>query len=312
MTGPQTFAETLPVKGWLKRLEIAFRGGAPAEIRRRRAGVTIEDGPWGQWAPTPAQARIIRIARGSPAFQSALRIHAALRIDSLRPGPIDERFHGLAIRFYPMLGASFRHMMLTPRDYQADERRFFHARATGEGVFVDVGANAGVYSLWAGATWPGRPVIAFEPVAMLAEILDQNARMAGLDAFKLHRAVAGAEDGEAAFSETAQSMAYGADMAPTPCRSLVSVLSEAGCGPDGRGVAGIKIDAEGVEDQILAPFLAEAPDAMLPHAILIEHVGRHLWETDCFEMLAKRGYREVFRNKLNAGLVLGTAPGSTA
>lgn len=299
MTRPANLAETLPPKRLLKRLEIWARGDAPAEIRRRGARVTLSGAPWGAHAPTPAQARILRLVRRAPAFRAALRIHAALRLDTLRPGPIDEAWCGARIRFYPMLAASFRHMLLTPRGYEAEERGFLAAHGGGAGAFADIGANAGAYTLWAGMQWPGRRILAFEPLADFAAILRANAGFAGLAGVTVLEAAAAGADGTVEFSPSEQSIAYGADAVRVPARGLVSALREAGIDR----LAALKIDAECTEDRILFPFFAEAPEALWPRAVLIEHAGAHLWERDCMALLAARGYREIFRNRLNAGLV---------
>jgi len=300
MTRPSTLSETMPRKSWLKRMEIAMRGGASRKVRHRAETVTLEEGEWGSWAPTPAQRRFIRLMRSSPMFRSALRNHVALWLDNMRAGPIDEYLYGSPIRFYPMLGASFRHMLLTPDVYEVQERAFLAKFAGGAGAFIDIGANAGIYTLWSCMQWPGRPVIAFEPLDLFAKILERNTEMAGFQSVDVVRAVAGARDGVMEFSASTQSAAYGTDTAATRCRSLLSVLEEI----DVSAVAGLKIDAEGVEDQILGAFLVDTPAHLLPRAVLIEHVVRHLWEQDCLDLLEQRGYRIRFRNYLNTGLVL--------
>ncbi|HEU0223619.1 MAG TPA: FkbM family methyltransferase [Paracoccaceae bacterium] len=298
MTRPETRAATLPPKRPLKRLEIWLRGDAPAEIRRRGARVSQSEAPWGHHAPTRAQRRIIGLARSLPVFRAAIRIHAALWLDNLRPGPIDDLLFGARIRFYPMLAASFRHMLLSPDAYEAEERAFLAAHV-GDGAFVDIGANAGIYSLSAAGYWPGRPVIAFEPLDLFAGILERNAAMAGFAHLRVVRAAAGGEDGTLEFSPSQQSVAYGADAVKVPSRSLLSVLREQGIGQ----VAALKIDAECIEDQILYPFFEGAPEALWPRAIVIEYAGGALWQRDCMALLARQGYREIFRNRLNAGLV---------
>jgi FkbM family methyltransferase len=304
MTRPHSFQDTLPAQSRLKRLEVALRSGASAKIRRRGADARLVPGPWGACAPTRAQSALIGAARAMPAFHSALRNQVSLWLDTLRPGPLDAEVHGCRIRFYPMLAASFRHMLLTPKVYQADELAFFAAHATGPGAFVDIGANCGVYTFWAAGRDRARTVIAFEPHETFAAILAANAAMADRPAVRVVRAAAGAEDGTAQFSPSEQSVAYGEDAVTVPCRSLLSVLREAGA----TAVAGLKLDAEGVEDAILVPFFADAPAALWPRSIVIEHAASHLWRTDALALLADRGYREVFRNKLNSGFARDGAP----
>ncbi len=63
-------------------------------------------------------------------------------------------------------------------------------------------------------------------------------------------------------------------------------------------VDAVKLDVEGAEDLILEPFLREAPDALLPRILLIEN-GTGQWQLDLLQHLARYGYREIARSRLN-------------
>jgi hypothetical protein len=56
----------------------------------------------------------------------------------------------------------------------------------------------------------------------------------------------------------------------------------------------MKIDVEGFEAEVLAPFLEHAPDALLPKYIMIEIVARANWKTDVIAMCHARGYHTVY------------------
>lgn len=64
----------------------------------------------------------------------------------------------------------------------------------------------------------------------------------------------------------------------------------------------LKIDVEGVEDEVLMPFLAEASSNLLPRLIIIED-GSSGWKSDVFGRLAERGYVEAGRSKHNRVLI---------
>jgi hypothetical protein len=78
------------------------------------------------------------------------------------------------------------------------------------------------------------------------------------------------------------------------------VLAEAGI----VSIDALKIDVEGAEDIVLAPFLRDAPQSLLPHLILIEDT-RDVWGVDLFALLAARGYTETERSRQNVALRLG-------
>jgi hypothetical protein len=78
------------------------------------------------------------------------------------------------------------------------------------------------------------------------------------------------------------------------CKTLTAVLTEAGI----TAVDALKIDVEGAEDLVLAPFLRDAPQHLLPELVLIEDT-RGFWQTDVFALLERRGYTVVARSKQN-------------
>jgi FkbM family methyltransferase len=113
----------------------------------------------------------------------------------------------------------------------------------GGGLFVDVGANVGTYTIWAAEQ--GAEVIALEPAADTFELLQENIALNGYPV-KAVRAAAGDHCGSARFTtglDAGNSLA-----ADGPAvTELVTVDSLIG----GRQVAGLKIDVEGFEIDVL-------------------------------------------------------------
>lgn len=126
-------------------------------------------------------------------------------------------------------------------------------------LFVDVGANAGLYSLWAAHL--GCRVTAFEPSSDVWHLLGQNIALNGFDVQAV-RAAVGSEDGTATFTRgkgPTNSLVSGdgaqLDVATSsedvPVRSLDSVFPS-------QQLRGIKVDVEGFERNVL-----EGMEAML-------------------------------------------------
>jgi FkbM family methyltransferase len=67
----------------------------------------------------------------------------------------------------------------------------------------------------------------------------------------------------------------------------------------------LKIDVEGFEDVILAPFFRNAPDQLLPRLIIIEDC-RGSWKADLMSIMIAKGYTIVTRSKLNFMLRLSS------
>ena len=55
-----------------------------------------------------------------------------------------------------------------------------HAPSLSQGVLLDVGANVGLFSLWAAAQRPNLRVVAIEPAAPTHALLKRNLDAAGL------------------------------------------------------------------------------------------------------------------------------------
>jgi hypothetical protein len=86
-----------------------------------------------------------------------------------------------------------------------------------------------------------------------------------------------------------------------PCLRLQRILDEAGVS----GVDALKIDVEGFEDRILTGFFAEAPQALWPRTVVIEHLSRNKWLRDCIADMQSREYVERGGTRSNTLLLRG-------
>ena len=85
-----------------------------------------------------------------------------------------------------------------------------------------------------------------------------------------------------------------------PALRLQRILEEAGVAK----VDALKIDIEGFEDRALVPFFKEAPQALWPRAVVIEHLSRDEWQLDCIADMLARGYAEAGRTRSNTLLLV--------
>jgi FkbM family methyltransferase len=110
-------------------------------------------------------------------------------------------------------------------------------------LFVDVGANIGSYSVWAGEI--GAEVIAIEPAADTFALLEENVALNGYP-IRAVRAAAGPSCGTVRLTsgrDTVNQISPGGD-AEVDMVTLDSVIGE-------RVAAGVKIDVEGFEIEVL-------------------------------------------------------------
>jgi FkbM family methyltransferase len=160
-------------------------------------------------------------------------------------------------------------------------------------LFVDVGANVGIYSLWAAEC--GAEVIAIEPDPLAASRLRRNAQLNGYDITVIEAAV-GESNGTANFTVGRDAMnAYAMD-GDSVSRSVNVVTLDSVLA--GRHARGVKIDVEGAERLVIVGSRAALGDRRIDY-LQIEWNGMSqvlLNETrePTAELLCESGY-ELYR-----------------
>jgi methylase of polypeptide subunit release factors len=100
-------------------------------------------------------------------------------VQSLRAGPVDHELFGLQVRLFPSQNPGDRRALFAPDHFDRAERNFILQASPHNGVFLDIGANIGVYSLFVGAKRPDVLIIAFEPSPLAFEKLRFNIQSNG-------------------------------------------------------------------------------------------------------------------------------------
>jgi FkbM family methyltransferase len=265
-------------------------------------------GPFGAFAPNAAQQAILALAQRSRLKRGAFRPMLSRLLNLLRSGPVDVHYQGAAFRFYHQTSATERGALLNP-DYNIEELDFLRAHTPAAGVFVDVGANAGTYALPLAhhVGLEGR-VIAVEPHPVMVARLAFNQSASAADNVALIAAAAGDADGELMIETDHEN--YGAshvypdasarnDAIRVPAMRLLSILRDQNI----TKIDSLKIDVEGYEDRVLVGFFRDAPRALWPRAVAIEHLSRDDWVDDCLADMIARGYIEAGKTRSNTLLV---------
>jgi hypothetical protein len=84
----------------------------------------------------------------------------------------------------------------------------------------------------------------------------------------------------------------------TPIRVLGKTLQQLLAEEGFDGVDGMKLDVEGAEDLVLAPFLQSAPRRLFPKLLILEN-GATQWQVDLLAALERAGYRLRRKTRLN-------------
>jgi FkbM family methyltransferase len=234
-------------------------------------------------------------------------------------GALDVERWGMRLRLHPRDNGCEKNLLFTPRMYEPIELRELGAdiaRASSEGqpfVFVDIGANVGLFSLFVAARAGERArILAIEPEPGNLRRLDFNIRAnphapitvlpialsdeAGDLAIELNRRDRGG-------SRTMKIAQAGtpADMVRVSSQTLLGVLSLEHID----AIDALKIDVEGMEDVILHPFFRVASPQICPRLMIIED-SRASWKVDLISILLAKGYTVAVRSKQN--LILRRAP----
>ncbi len=178
-----------------------------------------------------------------------------------------------------------------------------HALRDG-GLFVDVGANVGIYTIWAAEL--GAEVIALEPAADTFGLLTENVALNGYQVEAI-QAAAGTHCGTARFT-AGQDAGNCLDPAGPVETRLVTIDSLI----QGRQVAGMKVDVEGFEIDVLRGCVQALAERRIG-LIQLEWNAMSQWALGAdrqpvADLLAQHGY-QLYRPDLAGRLVPVSKPG---
>ena len=222
-------------------------------------------------------------------------------------GPIDATVLGdLKARLYPATNLCEKRVLLGTDEWDLDERRLlcaFIERADGDFTFVDIGANAGLYSLFVGRTCQRLnrryEILCFEPSARMAARLRYNLSANEIDADVSETAilpeVAGCtlqdDKDNIGASRIADRPAFG-DTAILGEPIHTALLRH---GMD--RVTAMKIDIEGGELAALLSFFESGLAHLFPSLLLVETLRED--GADITALCQRQGYRVLLRTKMN-------------
>jgi FkbM family methyltransferase len=223
-------------------------------------------------------------------------------LNLFRPGPIDTTYQGASFRFHYLASGTESGAMLNPA-YNQEELDFLRGYVPSEGTFVDIGANVGTYAMvLARRTGPGGHVIAIEPHPVAFARLSFNNQASNYKHVQLVQAAASDIDGELLLETDGDNL--GASHVTLESAEgaikvhswrLLTIIEQAGIDH----IDALKIDVEGYEDRVLIGFFRDAPKALWPRAVVIEHLSHDEWQQDCLKDMIDRGYAVIGRTRSN-------------
>ena len=288
--------------------------------RNAEAGLSDDRSAFGHYALSPGRERLRRWAQGLGRGIAARWACSVVRrlVSFGRQGPVDvEAFPGQRARLYPGENLSDKRVFAGVQFWDWMERSALGdvIRVADEPVYViDAGANAGLYTLAVRAEARGKAVrvLAIEPDPENVKRLKFNLGCSAAEDVVLAEVALGAEEGQAWIEVSHANrgeLRTGASGTPVVLRPLKSVVEWAGF----PRVDALKIDIEGMEADVLKPYLSEAPRTMWPGIVILE--ARRGEVTPALELLLEHGYERQVQTRMNAVLRLkrtGVGTGSDA
>lgn len=243
--------------------------------------------------------RVPRWVRRAPVIATPLRRFAKRHAPT---GPLNLTIEGLTWQLAPRDNKVDFDIWYKRRLDEPHERAFLAEHLEAGDVFVDIGANIGLYTVALLAAVPGLTAVTFEPLERLRARQLANLHENGMSGRAKVHAEAVGPDGEMTLFESqnaGRSSLIAFDTASGGQRVIVRPLAELlTVAP-----AAIKIDVEGFEAEALMPYFdATGPDRW-PRAVVIETLHRAIWSRDCLSELFQRGYVLAGETDENALLV---------
>lgn len=265
------------------------------------------DFPHGSYAPGLAVRSILFLSQNTALGRGKARKLMAALVRRFSAEVLDVRLFGQNARLYLHNNSSEVKALMNPRRYARRELDFCALNLPAkDGVFIDIGANAGLFSLGVLEHMSGGTVIAAEPQPTLYKRLTANLKTfnsshANRPDLHILQTAIGTHDGELSLSvpdQLGQASArplVGARTIQVPVQPLLGIIKRSNV----LQIDVLKIDIEGFEDEVILPFLETAPETLWPNAIVIEHCHRDRWKRDCEAGLLKAGYRLADKDRTN-------------
>ena len=272
----------------------------------------IFDHHFGHYAPDEVTAGRIAWCRRLPHnwFGKQLAQWQRKRVMKTLDGPLDLRLDGIKMRVVLMNNVSERSFVFMPWRFDALERDLMLKLLPKDGVLVDIGANAGIYSCLA-AKHLGQSgvVVAIEPNPEMLERLRFNldatlADCADKPRIEIQPIAVSDDSGSMAFYVNRENLGASSltddqngQRIKVESRPLLAVIDELKLSR----IHVLKCDIEGCEDRALVPFFTDAPNHVLPDCVIIEN-NPDQWQQPLLETIKQRGYLESHRTRMNVVL----------
>ena len=268
--------------------------------------------PYGSFRPGLIRRGLILLIRKLPANWLGKRLMFALRrIAGFGCGEkIDIELFGFPMRLHTSGNVSERRALFAPQFFDQLERRELALLAEDNALFIDIGANIGLYSFSTAVAfreYSNTRILAIEPHPTIAQRFRYNLSLNSDLPIELIELGIGDREGTMKMVTPSGNLGEshlieGGEARPelmieVKVKTLMNLLAEKKV----KRIDGMKIDIEGYEEAALAPFILGAPDELLPKLIVLEN-NYFKWEGNPIALIESRGY--ITKRKTRMNLIL--------
>lgn len=256
--------------------------------------------PFGTFAPDLLQRALMRVGRMIPDGPYRRKMARPLRsaLKRISKTPIDVTVLGRQrMRLHVQGNSCEKRMLVIPHLFDRYELGML-SRVLGPGsTFIDVGANVGIYSIFAAlCAGPEAKIIAIEPHPVALTRLRCNIALNDLTSIVVEPMALADQCGVVPLRNNPHNFGSSSivfddnapkhDLCEVQADTLFGLCAKHGL----TKLDAVKLDVEGAEDLILCPFFETAPRELWPRLLLVEN-SEGTWRRDVQGMLVQNGYR---------------------
>lgn len=258
--------------------------------------------PFGGFKPTGLNKAMFLLIQNGLGFGKIKKVVSRNWMKKNPDTPVDIQYHGIKLRLLPQKNAIESKILFSSRFREKTELLAIEEKIKNGGIFIDIGANLGYYSLMTAKAGAGK-IIAVEPNPSLFNRLQQLSSLNGFDdVIDVFQTGLGAQQGTLTLTISDEDLGSSSACNPNvsgkqieiEVRTLQYLLSQNNV----TKIDAMKIDVEGMEDKILFPFFENSPASLHPSLIIIEE-NDNLWEKNILQWLLDNGYKTTSQTKGN-------------
>ena len=220
---------------------------------------------------------------------------------------LDLSSDGIEFRTYPLDNRSENKFFYSNNHFDRDERRFIEQTLPKNGIFIDIGANAGIYTVHAARQLGSYGVVfSIEAGSEMYERLcfncRHNDRNLGFEC-KIKTIKIGLSDkkenlelfinhSNMGSSSVIHDKGHHSEI--VPCLPLMEVIKQQGIGH----IDILKIDIEGAEYKVLSAFFSHSEVELHPRFMIVED-SANIDSSPLASMIIDKGYHVIASTRLN-------------